>query len=151
MFSNKMFRLSPTFQVFYSTKILRGSYRYWGRYQIRSLTTIHEFYKDRANQLGGPISCNLALKGPCYHRNTRALTIAGLERFSHCWFLPHSLLRTLLNFSTVGSAETLNPWHLIKRLVQNLRWHSMCTAGSAGNSSVTLPSPQSTKPRPMRL
>lgn len=69
----------------------------------------------------------------------------------HCRFLPHSLLRTLLNFSTVGSAETLNPWHLIKRLVQNLRWHSRCTAGSAGSSSVTLPSPQSTKPRPMRL
>ena len=59
MFSSKMFRLSPTFQVFYSTKILRGSYRYWGRYQIRSLTTVHEFYKDRANQLGGPIQVTL--------------------------------------------------------------------------------------------
>ena len=98
MFSNKMFRLSPTFQVFYSTRILRGSYRYWGRYQIRSLTTVHEFYKDRANQLGGPIPSNPALKGPCYHRNTRALTIARLERFIHCRFLPHSLLRTLLKF-----------------------------------------------------
>jgi len=146
-----MFRLSPTFQVFYSTKILRGFYRYWGRYQIRSLTTVHEFYKDRANQLGGPIPSNLALKGPCYHRNTRALTIVRLERFIHCRFYLTPSCVYCWNFSTGGSAETLNPWHLIKRLVQNLRWHSMCTAGSAGNSSVTLPSPQSTKPRPMRL
>src|SRR5687767_10275857 len=36
MFSNQMFRLSPMFRVLYSTKILRGSYRYRGSCQMKS-------------------------------------------------------------------------------------------------------------------
>jgi len=62
LFSNQMFRLSPMFRVLYSTKILRGSYRYWGSCQMKSLTTVHEFYKDRAKPLSGSIQVALALK-----------------------------------------------------------------------------------------
>jgi hypothetical protein len=49
MFSNQMFRLSPMFGVLYSSKILRGSYRYWGSCQMKSLTTAYDFNKERAN------------------------------------------------------------------------------------------------------
>jgi len=98
MFSNKMFRLSPTLQVFYSTKIWRGSYRYWGRYQIRSLTTVHEFYKDRANQLGGPIPSNLAFERSVLSQKYSSANNRPAGTVYTLSVLPHSLLRTLLNF-----------------------------------------------------
>jgi len=151
MFSNKMFRLYPSFQVLFNENLARF---------LSVLGQVSNKVSDNRSRVlqrsCQPVRWSYS-KYPCIERsvlsqkyssanNRPAGTVYPLSVFTS---LP--LAYTVEFFNSVGSAETLNPWHLIKRLVQNLRWHSMCTAGSAGNSSVTLPSPQSTKPRPMRL